>query len=353
MENSRKSRLAQLDGIRGISILSVLACHLLPLGPAKWQVNSAVGPFGMVLFFNLSGFLITMTLLEQPDARVFFIRRACRILPLSYLFIIVGLLVQNQPAGSFLAHLLFYANYTTTLTPLTSPLWSLCVEVQFYVFVGILVATLGRRALFLLPFVCVAVTGYRVYTHTLISIETTVRVDEILAGATLALVYFSPLSDAVGRVVSRIPVVFPVLLLLFCCHPETGAFNYLRPYCGALVVGHALWSSSWCSRWLESAFLRYLAVVSYALYVIHPIMRVGWFAGGTVVTRYLFKRPMGFLLVFALAHVSTFYYEKWWIAWGKKLIARKTRQTTSAAPKPLALAGVSSGVASPENIPAP
>jgi hypothetical protein len=63
-----QERFVVLDGWRAISILMVLAAHLLPLGPKVFQLNVAAGLFGMVLFFNLSGFLITHFLLNRPDA---------------------------------------------------------------------------------------------------------------------------------------------------------------------------------------------------------------------------------------------------------------------------------------------
>src|SRR5689334_16088961 len=78
-----RDSLPVLDGWRGISILCVLATHMLPLGPYGWG-NAFVGIAGMSLFFTLSGFLITSTLLEKDDVRSFFIRRACRILPLAF-----------------------------------------------------------------------------------------------------------------------------------------------------------------------------------------------------------------------------------------------------------------------------
>jgi peptidoglycan/LPS O-acetylase OafA/YrhL len=78
-------RLKALDGWRGISILCVLAAHLLPLGPKSWQLNSAIGPLGMALFFTLSGFLITRFLLMHDNVLDFLTRRFFRIVPLAWL----------------------------------------------------------------------------------------------------------------------------------------------------------------------------------------------------------------------------------------------------------------------------
>ena len=61
-----EARLDALDGWRGVSILLILACHLLPLGPKSLQLNDMAGPMGMAIFFTLSGFLITRFLLHRP-----------------------------------------------------------------------------------------------------------------------------------------------------------------------------------------------------------------------------------------------------------------------------------------------
>ena len=60
-------------------------------------------------------------------------------------------------------------------------------------------------------------------------------------------------------------------------------------------------------------------MVSYALYVVHGPLRVGWFADGGTVVRYLLKRPITFALAFGLAHLSTFYWEARWIKLGYRL----------------------------------
>ena len=128
------SRLAVLDGWRGISILLVLACHLLPLGPKSWQLNDTAGPMGMALFFTLSGFLITRFLVEHSSITDFLIRRFFRIVPLAWLAMLVVLLMDGAPWSSVLPNFLFYANLPPQhLTDVGSHLWSLGVEVQFYV----------------------------------------------------------------------------------------------------------------------------------------------------------------------------------------------------------------------------
>src|SRR5690349_4561463 len=70
-----------LDGVRGLAILLVLACHLAIPGLA------GAGAVGVTVFFVLSGFLITGLLLEEHDKSgcirlsMFYVRRARRLLP--------------------------------------------------------------------------------------------------------------------------------------------------------------------------------------------------------------------------------------------------------------------------------
>jgi hypothetical protein len=82
-----ESRLPVLDGWRGLSIVLVLAAHLLPLGPTGLDLNAAVAAAGMALFFTLSGFLITGFLLRNDNVDEFLISRLARIVPLAWLFL--------------------------------------------------------------------------------------------------------------------------------------------------------------------------------------------------------------------------------------------------------------------------
>jgi peptidoglycan/LPS O-acetylase OafA/YrhL len=68
---------------------------------------------------------------------------------------------------------------------------------------------------------------------------------------------------------------------------------------------------------LESRLLAYLAKISFALYVIHPLTDAGWMGTGSVAIRYL-KRVGSFAIAFTFAHLSTKYYESFWIDLGHR-----------------------------------
>lgn len=313
------NRYQVLDGWRGISILFVLAGHLLPLGPKSWQMNVAVAGSGMALFFILSGFLITNMLLRDQNIGHFLIKRLLRIVPLAWLCLLITLILTSASKELFIPHLLFYANWEPiALTDETGHYWSLCVEVQFYILIAILVSVLKSRAFIFLPIFCVAVTANRYFNGIEMAINTYYRLDEILAGCILALLY--NYADSVKRYISLLNPIYMLPLLVLSAHPDGGVINYLRPYIAMLLIGSTLFNTElvWWHRWLTNSMLAYIATISYALYVIHGGLGHTWLGDGEKIIKYV-KRPLLFAATFLLAHLSTFYFEKYWINLGKKL----------------------------------
>lgn len=147
-----------LDGLRGLAILMIFLFHY---GGSLHSSRSFIRFIdfltggcwaGIVLFFALSGFLITGSLWDKNHSRHrlrnFYIRRALRILPLYFLalsaaavtavlagatlrqlkpFFVFAFFLQNLP------HLAAYALHNPSPLPLHH-LWTLAVEAQFYLF---------------------------------------------------------------------------------------------------------------------------------------------------------------------------------------------------------------------------
>lgn len=323
-------RLESLDGWRGISILCVLAAHLLPVGPKSWDMNVAVGILGMSLFFTLSGFLITSFLLKDPPVMDFLVRRFFRIIPLAWLYLAVALTMAGAKPEGWVAHYLFYANLPPQkLVLLTEHIWSLCLEMQFYVGIALMFAIFGVRSLLLIPLIGFAFTMLRVADGVHASSISYYRIDEILAGCTLALVYHRRFHAGIIEWLRRAPQWLLLALLLVSCHEAGGPMNYLRPYLAAMLVGATVANPDHrIARLLDNRILVYLATVSYALYVIHPLLAYGtWLGSGDTIIKYL-KRPLLFIVLFLLAHLSTFYYERWWNASGR-VLAKKFSMNTA------------------------
>lgn len=308
------SHIPELDGFRGLSILAVLAGHMLPLGPEAWRGNSTAGYMGMSVFFALSGFLISRFLWESEDVGKFFIRRFARILPLVLLVSIVyGLMLEGR-LDTFLAINTYSLNYWhSALAPSVSPLWSLGVEMHFYLAIGLAILIFGRAGFWLVPVIAVIVMGIRVTYGVFGAIPTHLRVDEILAGSLLALAWLNRDQPALARLWAALPAAFWPLfgLWILSCWPPSEALGYLRPYLTAAMMGAVLaMDAGWQKSLLSTRTLRYIATISFALYVWHSPFRHSWWDAGTDLERYLFKRPLALVSIFAIAHLSTFYFER-------------------------------------------
>lgn len=148
-----EKRLPSLDGWRAISILLVLGSHSavaaqFPQSLLTHKLDTVwglAGPFGVRVFFIISGFLITWLLLQEEtrtgtvSLRNFYVRRAIRILPVCAVYLLVIAVLQfeglyTQPLPTWIGNLTFTSNFIIKGAWQTGHLWSLGVEEQFYLF---------------------------------------------------------------------------------------------------------------------------------------------------------------------------------------------------------------------------
>ena len=319
-------RLKILDGWRAMSIVMVLAGHWLPIGPKSLNLNAPVAAGGMAIFFTLSGFLITRFLLDRPEPLPFLIRRLLRILPLGWLAMVVLYFSSSNSLAQLVGNLMFTANLPPArLLHAGNHLWSLCVEMQFYVGVAVLVALAGRRGLLLLPIFALSVTLGRIFDRAPISIITWFRVDEILAGAIVALIYSNSFGKAPVELMKRCNFYVVAAIAALCTFDLDGPFAYARPYAIALMVGVSLWNApAWMRSLLGSKAAAYIASISYAVYVVHGMLTATWFGTGDTFVKYA-KRPLLIGATWALAHLSTYYYEQRFIELGRQVTTQRRR----------------------------
>jgi len=171
MDLVRGGRIATIDGLRGIAIMLVVWFHVWQI---SWQgavvpyVNLSFQPFavtgflGVSLFFFISGFVLMLPYAQAhlsgtapPTVRHFFGRRFLKIVPSYVLCIVVLIATGFQAYASFgdaardvVFHLFFVHNwFGTTNMSIDGVLWSLGVEIQFYVIFPLLVVLFVRRPL--------------------------------------------------------------------------------------------------------------------------------------------------------------------------------------------------------------
>jgi peptidoglycan/LPS O-acetylase OafA/YrhL len=153
-----------LDGVRVLAAFAVLLTHVggqtgfaFTGTPASWVVSR--GDVGVPIFFVLSGLLLyrpwarsVLTGGKSPAAGPYFVRRALRILPAYWIVVIVALCTLNSPhvgsLSTWVQYLLLVQNYNLhpwwdgTGADGLAQMWSLVVEVSFYLVLPVLAAAL-------------------------------------------------------------------------------------------------------------------------------------------------------------------------------------------------------------------
>ena len=201
-----------IDGMRAVAVLSVVVYHAFPI-----LVPS--GFIGVDMFFVISGFLITLILINNANSGSlsildFYSRRIKRIIP-ALLVVFISCLTlgwfalladEFQQLGAhvvagigFVSNLVlwsedgYFDNASETKTLLH--LWSLGIEEQFYIAWPLIVGFFCRRKLNLLGCILLLLVASFSYNIYLINIDATAtfyspltRVWELLAGSLLAFV---------------------------------------------------------------------------------------------------------------------------------------------------------------------
>lgn len=162
MEKSGSGRIASLDGFRAISILMVLYGHLsgtrwFPVSLEAYKDGVGdVAHLGVLVFFVISGFLITSLLMSEREKtgaislKRFYLRRILRIFPAFYalIFALIAatLIGWITLSGHDFAYALTYTvNYDPRRPWNIGHLWSLSVEEQFYLLWPLTLLVLRQR----------------------------------------------------------------------------------------------------------------------------------------------------------------------------------------------------------------
>jgi peptidoglycan/LPS O-acetylase OafA/YrhL len=310
-----KKHLPELDGLRGIAVLMVMAFHFFLFGGIKThnRLEAAfvtvigAGWSGVDLFFVLSGFLITGILFDSRQRpgffRTFYSRRIFRIFPLYYAFLVLSffLFPRLDASGTFepmpLSDQLWMWSYLSNVrialkgwgavTPPLRHFWSLAIEEQFYIlWPWIVFAASRRRLMCICAFMYLSAAALRIGLCAQGSwlaayALTPTRMDALAVGAFLALLMREPLGYKAAVRWAKPVLTCSTLALATMFVLRKGLKSHdpvvvalgsslLALVFGAILVLGLTSPLGSRSRWiLASPILRFFGTYSYALYVFH------------------------------------------------------------------------------------
>ena len=304
-----------LNGLRFIAAFLVIIHHLEQFKSVLGMDNhwrnpfvSVIGPLGVILFFVLSGFLITYLLLAEERKtgtiaiRKFYIRRILRIWPLYYLIVLAGFLILNRVpflhigtlsdnvwtdgAAKLVLFILFLPNIAYALflpVPFISQSWSVGVEEQFYLVWPVLIkkAKDKQRLLYAIIGGYLLIKFFLLLAHRLHSTNTiemilgiwgNFSIDCMAIGGIFALYLFR--DDRKLRVIFSRAVQFGVVAVLIVLLALGRVIPYIHNEVygllfAVLIVNLAANPKRIFS--LEVSWLNYLGKISYGLYMYHPL----------------------------------------------------------------------------------
>ena len=331
------SKLPALDGLRAVAAFLVVFSHI--------GIYYMPGGLGVLMFFVLSGFLITWLLLKEDEKTGdisltnFYFRRSLRIFPAFYCYFLLylGLMLSLHKRivwGQAISALFYVNNYYQAIhgDPNTglSHTWSLGIEEQFYLLWAsafLLLRKRRERLAWVLLIVIVAIWIHREVLHFAFGVwqgyiyeAFDTRADHLLIGCLLAVALRSGFLAKfwkaicshwlVGIAITFLLMVSTAMQIHFgLAYRDTVAIS-AEPVLVALLIvqliafrGTILWA------WLNFAWVRYLGRISYSTYLYQQIVM-------EPVRKHLARFPFAIQLAIAvalvvlLASMSYYFVEK-------------------------------------------
>jgi peptidoglycan/LPS O-acetylase OafA/YrhL len=387
MGKTRNIYFPNLNGLRFIAALAVIIHHIEQLKlmtdlPSAFHTSpfiSVIGKLGVVLFFVLSGFLITYILLEEEKRkgigiRDFYARRILRIWPLYYFIIVLALFV--LPHVSFLTlpgygidvvqkHLLlktalyatFFANLvmpTVGIVPYASQTWSIGTEEQFYLLWPVLMKYVRNKVRLMLSVVGLylalrflmstrhswIIFGLGRWSSSLSGFLGAFNIDCMAIGGLVAVILhkrLKPLALLLNPPVFYVALVTTVVLIARGVNVGPLHNELYAVFFALLILNFAAndrigWS-------LEFQPFHYLGQISYGLYMFHPLAigatlsllgRLGW-------THNVVVYPVCILATIGLSAASYRFFESRFLRmkdrFSNVLSGESTREETAKKPE--------------------
>ena len=286
----------RIDALRGASFLIVFIGHF-SYENSNLQFLYNFAPFGVVLFFCLSGFLLGRVTLREYhlthriNLRNFFLRRAFRILPLYFFFLLIILAISEVSqqrnsnyviSASEWSHLLTFTynllpdNHTTS-SPLPAVTWSLSIEEQIYIFFPFIALLLARKKIVTLSIILptlmfgIFFVQINLFNSTTASRLTPLYLIPVIIGLVCA--EFENVVRWKNYRISVIIIEFiftlGVILTIMFSHSQSNISYYLRVILMSCIFPLLLHLISLTRMWAALKAIAYLGRVSFGCYLYH------------------------------------------------------------------------------------
>ena len=349
-----------LDGLRGIAALMVVLFHFFTYDNSSYLTNlnefqkfTEFGQHGVSLFFVLSGFVISRILIQTRGSKNYFKRfykrRILRIFPLYYLFLIIYYYlpyVYNDSIIGFKLQLPFYF-YLQNLTNLLNieasgpgHFWTLAVEEHFYMLWPLVIFIVNPKNLgkvILISFILIFALKYLMIGEGFsINKFTFTRIDQIMLGSYLAIFElngFFKKKNALKIMIMIGVSVIPIGVLVYFFSEQIYYLKEMMKYpilgifffslIGVLMI---LSEDNIFNKILSSRILQYLGRLSYGIYVWHILILV--ILSKFFISKILFiDLVLTFSLTVLMAHVSYYYFEKYFLNLKDKNLVLKSKKS--------------------------
>lgn len=356
-----------LDGWRAIAISIVIFAHAHDsltayFGPnALFDLLSEQGLFGVRIFFSLSGFLITLRIIEEIENRGtlnllgFYIRRCFRILPPLYLFCLVTAVLGVlgiMPLGllEWISGPLFFTNLVDDKTWFIGHLWSLSVEEHFYLLwpaaiVAISMTKLPRIILLLVATIGVwRIVAWKNEFYTSVEVfwgRTDIQFDGLLWGCFFAILYrygnkkiVSRLSTPLFSMVSGFLVIGCIPLMTSDYKLSMLIYSVQAALLPVMLLG-TVTNPDWIiAKFLETGVIKWIGRLSYSLYLWQQLFFVpNEFIISDI--SYLQVWPINLIALLLCASASYYLVERYFIKMGHRIAKPVTSIKTQSVSRPV------------------
>lgn len=363
--DKQKVYFPNLNGLRFIAAFLVIIHHIEQIKSISNIDNfwgnpfvGVIGKLGVVLFFVLSGFLITYLLLTEEysfqkiSIRKFYMRRILRIWPLYFYIIILAFLVlpninlfvlpnfgkdviySNLFLKLFL-YAIFFPNLVLSLlgiVPYASHTWSIGTEEQYYLVWPVILKYFKKHRIGLMLFIIAFYLVFRFFLKThysdfiphkkiLVAFWNTFSIDCMAIGGLFAILLFQKnklLEIIHNNILFYLTIIFTILLMLKGVYFPYFHYEFYSVLFGIIILNFATNNTIKIS--LENKAFNYLGNISYGLYMYHPI--------GIVFALYICKTmniltnwliyPFSIALTIILAGLSYKYFESFFLKFKDK-----------------------------------